>query len=249
MNKYNLNYLHCILYLIIFGITIYLQLHNNTIPNSILVSIVFGWNLYAFVTIGHDAMHQTFSHNNYINSVVAFCCLDMIVMPSSVWQQEHQFHHQFPGQHEDNMILEPKSNMIKETFKLLTNKHNGKLYEQLYKIPLFILILSVFQWYYVPIIWFSFLSSFSFFALTPHIIEQNIRLLSSKQRQEAHVVACNIFPQSMIYTFLAGALNIHAMHHLNPRLTRQQLMQQYVEHPEQMNIMTLKGYYQLIKHL
>ena len=89
----------------------------------------------------------------------------------------------------------------------------------------------------------------SYTVTSSHIIEQNIRLLSSKQRQEAHVVACNIFPQSMIYTFLAGALNIHAMHHLNPRLTRQQLMQQYVEHPEQMNIMTLKGYYQLIKHL
>ena len=81
---YLLNYIHFILYVFIL-ITTYILTYSIMFPYNVLTSILFGWSLYAMVTIGHDCMHQTFSPYSTLNQIISYVCLNGIVMPSHVW--------------------------------------------------------------------------------------------------------------------------------------------------------------------
>jgi len=70
----------------------------------------------------------------------------------------------------------------------------------------------------------------------------------SKPKQ-AEDIAVNIFPHSHLYCFLAGALNIHAPHHKNPRWTRSELFEE-AKNPESKykSIHTIFEFYKLLKN-
>ncbi len=240
---YLLNYIHFILYVFIL-ITTYILTYSIMFPYNVLTSILFGWSLYAMVTIGHDCMHQTFSPYSTLNQIISYVCLNGIVMPSHVWMKEHQFHHANPGHPDDHMILDVPNNYFYNIKQLLLSKHDIKPVEELSKLPLLVSMLFL-PLYCVPIIWLTTLTSFAYLSLTPHIIEPDIRSLDHTQLKLPEEIAINIFPKSHFYTFLAGALNIHATHHMNTRWTRSELMKEAIGH-DCKNIHSIKEYWRLI---
>ena len=241
---YTLNYIHLLLYTFIFSVSYYTT-YSIGFPYNMISSIPLGWVLYAFVTVGHDCMHGNFSPNVSFNKILSYICLNGIVMPNHVWMKEHQFHHSNPGHPDDHMILDGKS-FLDDIKQLLFSKHDIKPIEELSKLPLLIMLLFL-PLYCVPIIWLTTLTSFAYLSLTPHIIDPNIRTLDHTKPKAPEEIAINIFPTSHLYTFIAGGLNIHATHHMNPRLTRYELMLESINH-ECKNIHTIKEYWYLLKN-
>jgi fatty acid desaturase len=179
-----------------------------------------------------------------MNQILSYVCLNGIVMPRRVWILEHQFHHANPGHPDDGMILDSNS-FLGDIKQLLLSKHDTKLVEELAKLPLIVAMLFL-PLYCLPIIWITTLSSFAYLSLATHIVDPNIRELDHESPKAAEDIALNIFPKSHLFTFLAGGLNIHAAHHLNPRWTRWELMQESDNHPSK-KIETVKDYWYLIK--
>ena len=240
---YILNYIHLFLYIIIL-VASYYATYVLIFPLNILTCVPFGWSLYAMVSVGHDCAHDNFSPYSKMNQILSYVCLNGIVMPRRVWILEHQFHHANPGHPEDNMILDSNS-FLSDIKQLLLSKHDTKPVEELAKLP-FIVAMLFLPLYCLPIIWITTLSSFAYLSLATHIVDPNIRELDHESPKAAEDIALNIFPKSHLFTFLAGGLNIHAAHHLNPRWTRWELMQESDNHPSK-KIETVKDYWYLIK--
>lgn len=241
---YLLNYIHLLFYLFILSGSYYLTF-SLVFPYNLLTSVVLGWSLYAMVTIGHDCMHQTFSPYANFNKMLSFICLNGIVMPNHIWMKEHQFHHANPGHPDDHMILDGRNffHYIKE---LLLSKHDTQLVEELSKVPLLVALLCL-PLYCVPVIWLTTLTSFAYLSLVTHIVDPNIRTLDHTHPKVPEEIAVNIFPRSHLFTFLAGGLNIHATHHMNPRWTRSQLMEESKDHKCK-SINTIMEFWQLINY-
>ena len=217
---YRLNYIHASVYfLVVCGSYYAAYVHRSLI--SIPFSITLGWALFGLVTVGHDCMHGTFSPYPRLNAALSFICLNCIVMPNDVWQQEHSFHHSNPGAPDDHMILDG-GNFFGEIKHLLCSPHKTKWTQELAKLPLVVLLLLL-PLYCVPIVWLTTLMSFAYLSLTTHIVIPNIREMDHTKPKAAEDIAINIFPGSQVYCLLAGGLNLHAPHHENPRWTRSQL--------------------------
>ena len=165
--------------------------------------------LYAFVTIGHDCMHQNFSPHPKINEFLSLIFLNGIITPREIWQEEHSLHHSNPGNPDDNMILEC-TNIISDIIHLVKTQKKIPLSKELFKAPLFISLLFL-PLYCLPIIWLSMILSFIYLSLSAHIIEINLRNWDGDKKPED--IALNIFPHSHLFCFLAGGLNIHGCHH------------------------------------
>ena len=220
---YLLNYIHLILYILIL-FSSYYATYFYKFPICLLTSIPLGWSLYALVTVGHDCMHKNFSPYPIFNKVLSYLFLNGILMPRDVWQDEHSYHHSNPGSPEDHMILDG-NNFFCEIKNLLCSKHNTTILKELGKLPLIIALLFL-PLYCIPIIWLTTLCSFAYLSLSTHIVEPNIRKMNHDEPKHAEDIALNIFPHSHFFCFLAGGLNIHACHHKNPRLTRQELFEE-----------------------
>lgn len=219
--NYILNYVHLILYIITFVMSYYVT-YTYKFPFCLFTSITLGWSLYAFVTIGHDCMHQNFSPHPKINEFLSFIFLNGIITPREIWQEEHSLHHSNPGNPDDNMILEC-TNIISDIIHLVKTQKKIPLSKELFKAPLFISLLFL-PLYCLPIIWLSMILSFIYLSLSAHIIETNLRNWDGEKKPED--IALNIFPHSHLFCFLAGGLNIHGCHHKNPRWTRQELFEE-----------------------
>ena len=239
---YGLNYIHLILYVSILCTSYYVTLWV-IFPYNILSSMILGWSLYAMVTVGHDCMHRTFSPYPTVNKILSYVCLNGILMPRHVWMTEHQFHHANPGHPDDHMILDG-NNYFYYMKELILSKHDIQLVEELSKLPLIVALLFL-PLYCIPIVWLITLTSFAYLSLVTHIVDPNIRTLDHTQPKAPEEIAVNIFPRSHLFTFLAGGLNIHATHHMNPRWTRSELMSEAIKH-ECKSIHTVKQYWQLI---
>ena len=241
---HSLNYIHLAIY-IVSMITSYFLTLSIIFPYNLLTSVVLGWSLYAMVTVGHDCMHESFSPYPKLNTFLSYVCLNGIVMPRETWMKEHQFHHSNPGHPDDHMILDGK-NYFYNIKQLLLSKHDIKPIQELSKVPLLIALLFL-PFYCIPVVWLITLTSFAYLSLTPHIVEPNIRLLDHTKPKPAEEIAIDIFPTSHLYTLMAGGLNIHATHHMNPRWTRSQLMTESTQHNCK-TISTLLQYWELIKN-
>lgn len=241
---YSLNYLHAIIYFSTCFVSYYIA-YVYMFPFCIPCSIMLGWSLFGLVTVGHDCMHGTFSPYPMVNNVLSFICLNCVLMPRSVWQEEHSFHHSNPGAPEDHMILEGK-HVFDELKHLLCGKHKTTWSQELTKIPL-IVLLFLLPLYCVPLVWLTTLCSFAYLSLTTHIVSPNIRELDHTKPKHAKDIAINIFPSSHIYCLLAGGLNLHAPHHENPRWTRSQLMHESKD-TQYKTINTVAEFLELLKH-
>ena len=218
---YFLNYIHLNLYVIIFILSYYIT-YTYKFPFCLISSITLGWSLYAFVTIGHDCMHKNFSPYPKLNKILSYIFLNGILIPREVWQEEHSLHHSDPGNPNDNMLL-GENNIFSEIINLVKSQKKNSISKKLYKLPLIISFLFL-PLYCLPIIWLSMILSFIYLSLSPHIIENNLRNWKGEKKPED--IALNIFPQSHLFCFLAGGLNIHGCHHKNPRWTRYQLFEE-----------------------
>ena len=241
MNKYVLNYVHLILYLICFSSAYYNAYSNHV--TCVPCSIVLGWSLYAFVTIGHDCMHQSFSPYTGLNKILATFFLNGILMPTYVWQQEHSSHHADPGNDHDNMLLDGPT-FFSQLCNLIKRQKTLSIQENLAKVPLLVALLLL-PLYCLPIVWCSMVLSFMYLSLTAHITHPHLRMQTKEQRSNPKNIAWNIFPRSHLFTLLAGGLNIHSCHHENPRWTRSQLMQKACSQ-QYMTIDTWQGFLTLI---
>lgn len=241
MNHYVLNYIHLSLYLVCFSSAYYNAYTNHVI--CVPCSIVLGWSLYAFVTIGHDCMHKNFSPHPRLNRILATLFLNGILMPTYVWQEEHSSHHADPGHLQDTMLLNGDT-FFAQLYNLIKAQKKLSIMENITKIPLLVALLLL-PWYCLPIVWISMILSFMYLSLTPHITHPHLQLQTKEQRSHPTNIAWNIFPNSHLYTFLAGGLNIHSCHHENPRWTRSQLMKQ-AKSKQYMTIDTLQGFMTLI---
>lgn len=241
MNKYVLNYVHLFLYVVCFIGSYYTAYvyHFFSIP----CSIVLGWCLYAFVTVGHDCMHQNFSPYPMLNRILATIFLNGILMPSYVWQDEHSSHHADPGNPHDTMLLDGAT-FFMQFVNLLKSQKPLSTMENVAKVPLLVALLFL-PLYCLPVVWITMIFSFMILSLTPHITHPHLRQQTKEQRSYSKHIAWNIFPESHFYTFLAGGLNIHGCHHENPRWTRLELMQQ-ASATEYMTIDTLEGFVTLV---
>ena len=218
---YMLNYIHLFLYIVIFILSYYIT-YTYKFPFCLFTSITLGWSLYAFVTIGHDCMHENFSPYHNLNKFLSYFFLNGILTSREAWQEEHSSHHHDPGNPNDNMILEG-TNIILNIVYLVKNQKKISISKQLFKLPLFISLIFL-PFYCLPIIWLSMVLSFIYLSLSAHIIENNIRDWKGEKKPEE--IALNIFPHSYFFCFLAGGLNIHGCHHKNPRWTRQELFEE-----------------------
>ena len=216
--KYLLNYLHLLGYTVVFGAAYYIVLFYRFVP----ASIILGWCLYAFVTIGHDCIHGSFSPYPRLNYTLSFICMNMILMPREKWKEEHSAHHRDPGNEEDNMLL-IGGNFFFELKHLLLSQRPTPLVQELPKVPLLV-GLCFLPWYCLPLVWISMLWCFMYLSLSPHITDPHLRAWDKEKLAEE--IALNIFPASHLYTFLAGGLNIHGCHHKNCKWTRSELMQE-----------------------
>jgi len=233
---YLLNYFHLIGYIFIFVLSYYSTYAYTSW--CLVSSIPLGWSLFALVTIGHDCIHGSFSPYPLVNTVLSYVCLNGILMPRSVWQEEHQLHHSNPGCPEDTMILDGDS-VLGEIRYLLCQKRNTYFLGEICKVPLVAALLCL-PLYCIPLIWCTTLFSFAYLGLTTHILDPDIRTLDHDKPKDPHEIAWNILPKSHFYCFLAGGLNIHGCHHTNPRWTRSQLM-----HEASAEYMTINTVYEL----
>ena len=244
--KYLLNYVHLVGYVSVFVASYYCTYTYK--PWCLLTSIPLGWSLFAMVSIGHDCMHGSFSPYPCVNSVLAYVCLNGVLVPRHVWQSEHETHHANPGCPEDGMILDGDS-VFAEIRNLLCTKHKTTFYGELGKVPLVIGLLFL-PLYCVPLIWLSTLCSFAYLGLTTHILHPNIRTMDHSLPKHAEEIAWNIFPSSHVYCFLSGGLNIHGCHHTNPRWTRSELMHEATSNnatsTEYMTLHTIQEWWHLL---
>jgi len=235
VSKYFLNYIHFFLYLTIYigsYIGIYYSAHYGGtysiyvpfIAIECLLACTMGWSVYALVTVGHDCIHGNFSPYPLINEVLAFVCMDMLLMPRTRWKEEHSNHHANPGGIDDQMLLEGGTWWL-EIQNLLAANRPRSIWDELPKFPVFAAMFVFLPLYCLPLIWVSMLLSFMYLSLSPHIMDPHLRSWTEEQKKTApEDVAWNIFPRSHWYTFLAGGLNIHGCHHKHCQWTRSELM-------------------------
>ena len=219
--KYALNYIHFVLYVAIYAGSYYGAYTVNNPPIECLLACTLGWSVYALVTVGHDCIHGSFSPFPYVNDALAFVCMSMLLMPRSRWKTEHSHHHADPGGAEDNMLLEGGT-WWSEMKHLLAANQPHSLWDEVPKLPMFV-SMCLLPLYCLPLIWLSMLLSFMYLSLSTHILNPHLRLWEEKKPED---IAWNIFPQSHVYTFVAGGLNIHGCHHKNCKWTRSELMRE-----------------------
>ena len=215
---YLLNYLHLSAYTVIFIAAYYVTLVYRFVPTA----FVIGWCLYAFVTVGHDCIHGSFSPYTRVNKMLSFICMNMIRMPREKWKEEHSSHHRDPGSESDNMLL-VGGNFFLELKHLLVSQKPTPFIKELPKLPL-LCGLCFLPWYCLPVVWISMIWCFMYLSLSPHITDPHLLSWPVEKEKVAEDIALNIFPCSHLYTFLAGGLNIHGCHHKNCKWTRSELM-------------------------
>lgn len=86
-------------------------------------SIVIGWSLYGIGTIGHDALHNSFSSNKTYNKIIGFVCLDMFIITSDDWSYLHnEIHHKHLHEEQDIMSLNGKNFLLEFATILYTHR-------------------------------------------------------------------------------------------------------------------------------
>ena len=220
--KFILNYIHFVLYVAICVGSYYGAYTANNPLTECLLACWLGWSVYALVTIGHDCIHGSFSPYPCINDVLAFICMDMLLMRKARWKKEHSNHHADPGGVDDHMLLEGGRWWLEMKHLLAANRPHS-IWDEVPKLPM-VVAMCLLPLYCLPLIWLSMLLSFMYLSLSTHILDPHLRTWNAEQKKTSEDVAWNIFPQSHLYTFLAGGLNIHGCHQKNFKWTRSELM-------------------------
>lgn len=97
--------------LVLFGVESFIYwaaiiaiLFSPWLPIKVLASIIAGFKLAGFVTLGHDAAHQMLVKNKALNKFLAYACLVPCVHNYRMWIWDHHesHHQQTNGEHFDS---------------------------------------------------------------------------------------------------------------------------------------------------
>lgn len=244
--KYFLNYLHTIGYFIVYyncyNILWNVNYHSYNNLNlltphrmegytppapPLLVAILLGWSLYGIVTIGHDAVHHSYSPCKPLNRLVSFIVLDMVVSPSR-WTLEHNHnHHHYLKSSKDTMNITKSKYLLIELKNLISSMRKvGKetFMDEVYRFPFLISMLHL-PLVLLPVIYITILLCLGYLTYITHSLSTT-RRVPPKPRSREYILdnTWDVFPDSHFWNFIFGSINVHASHHCYPMATRWELI-------------------------
>ena len=215
-------------------------------------SVVIGWSLYGIGTIGHDALHNSFSSNKTINKIAGFICLDMFIISSNDWSYLHNdIHHKYLHDERYIMGLNGKTFLLEFATVVYRHKVYDKQEKRWYvrefpKLP--------FLWYmyklgvYSVVVFMVYMFCLSYFTYITHSYRK--RSSHKSTSKQFHLDnTWDVYPKSHINSLISGGINAHATHHIYPNATRSEQMvlcdKIRDKYPEYRRIDTLDGLFSL----
>lgn len=182
------------------------------------------WGIFGLVSVGHELYHLP--KRTFFQTIVAWCCLDLWVTSKKIWIDKHNHKHHIDtwGENDHEHLIEGSlfKNLV-HTFWTLTGLYQvfDLTWTNLILMTLRILIFYPLPWYSLIFVyglvtfWVTILT---FIAHVGPVLRQDY----NRARKQLHR-AVEIFPDSQLTTLIWGGFNLHASHHLNPTLTRDNL--------------------------
>lgn len=191
---------------------------------KILYSIVLGWSVFGFTSIGHELYHL--DKLNIIQKLIAFLYLDLWSVNKTTWVLRHNkwHHYNVYEEGEDEHMI--NGSLIKNYVHTITTL--VKTYDLLqfsvtnYLLILFrILFFSQITWYCIFITYTIIILCVTHFTFITHsapvICECNNSCVKQLNR------SVDIFPNSYLTLLIMGGFNLHSSHHCYPKCTRNEL--------------------------
>jgi fatty acid desaturase len=233
MNSFNyVGYSHFLIYLLSHFASIYLIVFHKY--NIML--ILYSWSIFGLASIGHDALHNAFSKNKFIDNIIGKLTLNMFLVTDDRWIHIHnKLHHVHVNDRVDVMHLKGET-FFEEIYNLyyssLFSGYNSfTITNCLLKIP-FIITLYFMPYYSIIVITVLFSIFAAYLTYITHsfpIKVKNINGVTSidKFTNKQLINSFDILPDSYLLSLICGGLNAHASHHVYPQATRTELLTIY----------------------
>jgi len=219
---------HAIIYMvIIFSMTNVVYNCNEMTVKSIISSIVLGWGVYGWSSIGHDLLHSGYRK-------LACCLFDTWLISSETWIiMHHALHHQNPCTNKDTMWLRSNS-IYSELYYLfigpsIKNKKKNEptsrskqapIWKMLLRIPFYTICIMFIKWQYLLITIISFRLCYGYLGFIGHCHAKTDYIQNEKWNIRQIQTSVDILPDSWFCSLITGGLNAHIVHHLNPITSR-----------------------------
>ena len=201
---------------------------------NIIISIVFAWSIYGLGSIGHDALHNAFTKNKFIDRIIGFIFIDILMfgtLNSHEWNKHHNIiHHTKPNSIEDSMKI--IGNIFVDYKNMLcgNNYYKKSWSNYINALPLCYLLLRIDVVNTIIIIFFIvfFLMYFTYITHCKKVIKyfrkQSINIEETSFVNNQLLNTLDIYPDSWFMSLLFGGINAHAIHHVYPSLTRHEIL-------------------------
>jgi len=221
--------------------------YYSLMTESLMSALCLGWSIYGLTTIGHDLLHKPTT----MNRCVAFVCMDMIILDSDSWIQQHNKDHHGDLKGDKDFMYIKGSTIFEEWYNLLDICKTSSPKCHMLRAPFYLLLLQL-RWYQIIETYITIFFCLAYFTYITH----------SDSIPSKYPRGCllhnldntwDIFPESRFITLLFGGLNVHATHHCFPTCGRSKLAEKsrylattYPDHYR--SITTCKQLYHLYSH-
>ena len=229
LSMYGWGWAQAAIQLTVFAVSLWL-LQGETRPLPvILLSLGFGWSWFCLLMVGHDAMHQAFVPQRWLNRVIGFLTLDCLLFSRASWVHGHNvIHHIHPYSRDDRMYLRGGS-MAGDMWNLLVMVliyirwdvvrlvQRPTWHEWAGMAVRVTLLWSLLPVALLPSILFLLLCG-NYLGLLSHAIPVGRDTPDPSLRQLR--TTWDLYPDSFFAQLIMGGLNAHATHHVYPSLPR-----------------------------